>query len=146
MNDSLLSIAYVSAAENSMSAEELGSILRQSRANNVRNGLTGALLHHRGRFVQILEGPTGMVRARFALIAEDARHRSITVMSEKSIGERQFAEWTMGFRELTDSALSELDGFGPFAGSRTGLARLEHADNEAQQFLEWLGEFWLSPA
>ena len=56
--------------------------------------------------------------------------------------ERQFPEWTMGFRPLSDESVKELEGFEDFFG-RTGLSRLEHAESEAQQFLEWLGEYWL---
>jgi len=51
------SIAYVSAAAAYMTDADVAAILVQSRANNVRNDLTGALFYHRGRFIQILEGP-----------------------------------------------------------------------------------------
>jgi len=128
-----------------MSDAEVGSILEHSRANNQRNGLTGALLYHRGRFVQILEGPKEVVAARFAIIAADPRHRDVQVMRELWIGERQFAEWTMAFRSPDDESVKRLDGFEDFFGRR-GKERLLHADNEAQQFLEWLGEYWLPPA
>ena len=48
----------------------------------------------------------------------------------------------MGFRPMSDDSVRQLDGFEDILG-RTGRSRLEHADNEAQQFLEWLGEYWL---
>lgn len=140
----MLSIAYVSVAAQPMSELEVASILETSRVNNQRNGLTGALLYHRGRFVQILEGPKVDVLARFAIIAADPRHREVQVMREVWIGERQFAEWTMGFRSPEDASVRELDGFEDFFGRR-GKERIAHADNEAQQFLEWLGEYWLPP-
>jgi hypothetical protein len=95
--------------------------------------------------VQILEGEEDAVRSRFAVISADPRHRVIQVMREKSITERQFPQWTMGFRPLTDNAASQLVGFEDFFG-RSGPARIEHAENEAQQFLEWLGEYWLPPS
>jgi len=125
-----------------MSDDDIAAILTQSRANNVRLELTGALLYRHGRFIQVLEGPEDAVRARFELIAADPRHHGIFVMNEKQIAERQFPEWTMGFRPVSDAALRGLEGFDDFFDARTGLARLQHAENEAQQLLEWLSEYW----
>ena len=127
-----------------MSDDDITSILTQSRENNSRRGLTGALLYHRGRFIQVLEGPDDTVAARFDLIALDHRHRGVQKIIEKKIGARQFPEWTMGFIPLTDPAVKKLDGFNDFFEARTGRARIEHAENEAQQFLEWLREYWFA--
>ena len=141
----MLSIAYVSAATAPVADADVAAILAQSRANNERHGLTGALIYHGGRFIQILEGPDEVVTSRFAVIAADPRHRVLQTVREKQIAERQFPQWTMGFRPLADESVTQLNGFEDFFG-RTGRARLEHADNEAQQFLEWLGEYWLPKA
>ena len=141
----VLSIAYVSVAASEVTDEDIEGILVQARSNNQRDSLTGALLYHAGRFVQILEGPDQTVRDRFARISEDPRHRVIQTLREKPIAERQFAQWTMGFRATSPDAAARLVGFEDFFG-RSGRARLEHADNEAQQFLEWLGEYWLPRA
>ena len=138
----MLSIAYVSVATTPMSPDDIAALLVQSRANNERHGITGALLYHRDRFIQIVEGDDDIVRGRFDTIAGDARHRSIQKMREKAIGVRQFPQWTMGFRALSDESVTQLDGFEDFF-ARRGRERLKHADNEAQQFLEWLGEYWL---
>ena len=140
----LISIAYVSAATHPMSEEEIAGILTTSRVNNHAHGLTGALLYHGGRFVQILEGPETEVHERFALISADPRHRGVQLMRETVIVERLFPEWTMGFRTMSDAAITQLEGFEDIFGRR-GRERLAHADNEAQQFLEWLGEYWLPP-
>jgi hypothetical protein len=142
----VLSLAYVSAATQTMSDTDVAAILTQSRANNYHNELTGALLYHRGRFIQILEGPDDQVNARYAIIEKDPRHRSVQKMGERVIAERQFPGWTMGFRPLTDDSLKGLAGFEDFFDARKGRDRLKHADNEAQQFLEWLAEYWLAPA
>ena len=141
----LLSIAYVSAASEPLEDDDIAALLIQARAANRRNGLTGALIYRGGRFAQILEGPEEMVRSRFASIATDPRHRNVQVMRETRIIERQFPQWTMGFRPAGDSSITQLAGFDNFF-ERRGKARIEHADNEAQQFLEWLGEYWLPRA
>lgn len=140
----MLSIAYVSAATREMSDDDIAQILTTSRANNVLDGLTGALLYHRGRFIQVLEGPDDAVLRRLAIIDGDGRHGGVQKLSEKQVGARQFPEWTMGFQALSDSATKQLDGFNDFFGARTGRARIEHAENEAQQFLEWLREYWFA--
>jgi hypothetical protein len=138
----VLSIAYVSVATSPLSADEIAALLTQARANNERDGITGALLYHRDRFIQIVEGEDEIVRAKFDAIATDARHRNVQTMREKRIPERQFPQWTMGFREISDESVKQLDGFEDFF-ARSGRSRIEHAENEAQQFLEWLGEYWL---
>ena len=141
----MLSIAYVSAATGPVSDEQIADILQVARRNNGRDGLTGALIYHGGRFIQILEGPEERVNFWYDIIAADPRHRILQKVRERQITERQFPEWTMGFRPLSDESVAQLEGFEDFFG-RTGLARLEHAENEAQQFLEWLGEDWLPRA
>jgi hypothetical protein len=141
----VLSIAYVSSATGPVSDDDIAGILVQSRSNNERDGLTGAMVYRQSRFIQILEGPEQQVRARFAVIAADQRHRIVQTMREKTIAERQFPQWTMGFRPESDDSLQQLAGFEDFFGRR-GKERLKHADNEAQQFLEWLGEYWLPRA
>jgi hypothetical protein len=141
----ILSIAYVSAAVTPMNDGELAELLVAARANNLRLGLTGALLYRKGRFIQILEGPDEATRDRFAIIEADPRHRSVFKMNEERILARQFPGWTMGFRPLSDQTVTSLPGFEDYFDSRTGKARLERADNQAQQFLEWLGEYWFSP-
>jgi len=138
----LLSIAYVSVATAPMLDTDIAVLLTQARANNERDGLTGALLFHGGRFIQIFEGEDDIVRRRYAEIASDPRHRSVQKMREKQIGARQFPQWTMGFRAPSAASVKELDGFEDFF-ARSGKERIKHADNEAQQFLEWLGEYWL---
>jgi hypothetical protein len=142
----LISITYVSAAAEAMTDDSVAAILVKSRANNRRLGLTGALLYRGGRFIQMLEGPDEQVRARFDIIAADPRHRSVQLISEKTIVERQFPEWTMGFRPVSDVSIRGFAGFDDFFDARRGRARLEHADNEAQQLLEWLAEYWLPAA
>lgn len=141
----MLSIAYVSVATTPLSADEIAALLTQARANNKRDGITGALLYHRDRFIQIVEGEDEIVRAKFDAISTDSRHRSVQTMREKRIPERQFPQWTMGFREISDDSVKQLDGFEDFF-ARSGRSRIEHAENEAQQFLEWLGEYWLPRA
>lgn len=138
----MLSITYTSAASASVGEDGLAAILIKARANNRRDGITGALLYRGDRFVQILEGTDTVVRQRFEIIAADPRHRSINVIRELQIPERQFPQWTMGFRQSDSDAGRQLPGYEDIMGRR-GAARIAHAENEAQQYLLWLGEYWL---
>jgi len=138
------SIAYVSAAATYMTDADIAAILVRARENNIAHGLTGALMYHRGRFIQILEGPDEQLLSRFAVISADERHRAIHVISEETIAERQFPEWTMGFRPLTDDSIMSLPGYDDFFDGLTGEVRLAHPNDEAQQFLEWLRDYWFA--
>ncbi|CAN5413434.1 hypothetical protein BH09ACT1_BH09ACT1_09240 [soil metagenome] len=139
----MLSIAYVSVTSKPMAEGDIVEILTQSRANNTSLGLTGALLYHRQRFVQILEGPEDVVLTKYRTIGLDPRHRNIHELSREKIESRQFPEWTMGFRPLSQRAVKKLDGFDRVFG-QTGAVQIKRADPAAQMFLAWLGEYWFS--
>ncbi len=94
----LVRLLYASRAADSVNAEELSSILRQSKANNPGEGITGVLcfcLQER-IFLQVLEGGRSAVNRRYNRIAKDPRHTDVEVLSYEEIGERRFAAWTMG--------------------------------------------------
>ena len=139
----MISLAYVSATSSTMSEDEIVALLVQSRANNARAGVTGALLYQRGRFVQILEGDEQTVLRLYRKISRDQRHGDIHELSRQRIPARQFPQWTMGFRPLTPAAMKKLEGFDAYFG-RTGTVQIKHADASAQLFLEWLGDYWFS--
>jgi len=94
----LVRLLYASRAADSVNTEELSSILRQSKANNPGEGITGVLcfcLQER-IFLQVLEGGRSAVNRRYNRIAKDPRHTDVEVLSYEEIGERRFAAWTMG--------------------------------------------------
>jgi hypothetical protein len=74
---------------------ELGNILRASRANNVRRGVTGALLMYDGWFAQVLEGTHAQVHQLFDVIKVDPRHDAVTVYEEGEVDAPVFARWAM---------------------------------------------------
>ena len=76
---------------------ELQTILASSRANNIRAGVTGALLYNAGNFAQILEGPLSAIERTFEIIQCDARHSEVTVILLGPGAVRQFPEWSMSF-------------------------------------------------
>jgi hypothetical protein len=94
----LVRLLYASRAARAVDPEELDAILRKSRANNAKSGITGALCLCRegGLFVQVLEGSRQAVNSLYSRIVADPRHNEVTLLSYFEIRERRFAGWAMG--------------------------------------------------
>jgi hypothetical protein len=94
----LVRLMYASRAREGLDAEESAAILRQSRANNPRQGITGVLcLCPAGPiFIQALEGGREAVNALYNRIVRDPRHHDVTLLRYEDISERRFAGWSMG--------------------------------------------------
>ncbi len=83
---------------------EISAILAASRANNARDGVTGALLYSEGCFAQVLEGELGTVQQTFERIQCDMRHGDVVVLEAKNVEQRLFGEWDMALAECADPA------------------------------------------
>lgn len=94
----LVRLLYASRAVDAVSAEVLQSILRQSKAHNPSEGITGVLCfcYHERVFLQVLEGGRSAVNRRYNRIAQDPRHTDVELLSYEEIAERRFAAWSMG--------------------------------------------------
>jgi hypothetical protein len=77
--------------------KEIHRILANSRANNAKLGITGALLYNSGYFAQVLEGPLESVEQTFERIQRDMRHDEVAVLESVFVPERDFPEWSMAF-------------------------------------------------
>jgi hypothetical protein len=73
----------------------MATILGESQRNNDRDGLTGALAAHDGRFIQVIEGPASSLDRLLRRLEPDPRHRDIAILDRRSITERRFKDWTM---------------------------------------------------
>lgn len=92
----LVRLLYASRAASGLDAEELHNILKQSKANNPRTGVTGVLCFSGEIFIQVLEGGRMAVNALYNRIARDGRHTDVVLLSYEEISERRFAGWSMG--------------------------------------------------
>jgi len=72
------------------------------------------LLYRDGNFLQVLEGPEAAVKDTLRRIEQDERHKGILVMKTSPITERNFADWTMAFRDISLEALKDMEGYSPF--------------------------------
>lgn len=107
-------LVYVSSAVRLFSAAELLKILGKFRRNNQLLGITGMLLYKDGNFIQALEGTEEAVRSLFAKISRDPRHRGVMTLTEGFREERQFSDFSMGFRDLSDAEARATPGYSEF--------------------------------
>ncbi len=73
----------------------LSHILFQARANNPRDGITGALICRADIYLQLLEGPETAVLARYQSILRDDRHLEVRKLLQRPITDRMFPDWAM---------------------------------------------------
>jgi len=111
--------------------EAILNIVRTSMRNNRMVSVTGLLLIHDGVFMQALEGPAAAVAATYDRIALDPRHEAVTLLSEGLVEGREFRDWNMCARRISNADEAILDGLerdGRFDPARlnaeTGLALL----------------------
>lgn len=110
-NERLIRIVYVSFATQPFEEKDLLHLLAKCRSNNTEQGITGQLVYSEGSFMQVLEGPREVVDATFARIKKDTRHHNVTLIERSTIDERQFGEWSMGFRSLSRQQLQDIEGY-----------------------------------
>ena len=128
----LVRLLYVSRAVSPDSPETIESILSDSRAHNLGQGITGILCYGGGIFLQAIEGGRMQVNGLYSHIVGDKRHKDVVLLHYEEISERHFGGWTMGQVNLSKlntsivlkySERAELD---PYAVSgRVSLALLE---------------------
>ena len=97
-------ILYISTARDPLSDKQIDAILATSRRNNRRADVTGCLVIGGRRFLQVLEGPQEAVEQTFARISTDQRHSAIVKLNDKSIDDRSFGNWAMGFERGGEAA------------------------------------------
>jgi hypothetical protein len=131
----LYSLIYVSIASAELREQELLDLLKVSRENNVLDDITGMLLYKDGRFMQLLEGPETAVCATYARIARDLRHRDPTILLESDTEERDFIDWSMGFKALDQETARATPGFSRFLDAEFSVFEFASDPSRAHQLL-----------
>lgn len=103
----LYTIVYVSSARRGLTGPDIDAIVKGAREFNGSHGITGALLHHDGSFMQAIEGEESVVRPLYLRICKDPRHQSVITLMAEPIETREFADWAMGFENLSRAVLTE---------------------------------------
>lgn len=96
MSGGLEQLVYASVSVmGSTSVLQVSDILAQSRRNNARDDITGALALVGGRFLQIVEGPSDNLKPLIARLRTDIRHRDMLILERRPISRRDFRDWSM---------------------------------------------------
>ena len=101
MAEDLYHILYLSSARRQFEPQELVGLLAAARRNNERDKITGLLLYLDGNFIQHIEGEQDAVEACFRRIESNPLHKVVTVLSRGPLKNRQFQNWSMGFRQAS---------------------------------------------
>ena len=104
-------LVYLSSASHLYSDTEMAGILSSSRKNNAEKDITGILLYHEGSILQVLEGEKETVTQHYEKIKLDDRDSNIIMMTEGTSNERSFADWSMGYKMVSNNDWNEYEGY-----------------------------------
>src|SRR4051794_10953029 len=104
-------LVYLSSARQLYTSSDLSDILTKSRLNNTNKNITGLLLYHEGSILQILEGDEETVIDVYHKIGQDERHYNVLKLVTGTSEERNFPDWSMGFKTVTDEEWNEISGY-----------------------------------
>jgi len=107
-------LVYASSAVKPFTERELEELLKKNRQKNGMAGITGMLLYKDGKFMQCLEGRKKVVCDLLAKIQADRRHRNMVILLREERVQREFEEWTMGFKKLDSKTALEVLGYSDF--------------------------------
>ena len=133
-------LVYVSSAVKPFDNTELVEMLNKARAKNLGLGVTGMLLYKDGNFMQVLEGDKSVVRDLFETIKTDPRHHGVIAILEQEIKAPVFADWSMGFRNLSDPQILELPGYTRFMNYTLSYESFKEGSSDALEMLEFFRE------
>ncbi|MGH7143732.1 MAG: BLUF domain-containing protein [Planctomycetota bacterium] len=133
--DTLYCIVYASTATEPFTKEQLAKLLLGSRARNAKRGVTGMLLYKGGNFMHCIEGEKPVVEALFAKVSADPRHYGIIVLLREERTERQFPDYSVGFRDLNDDEPRHLEGYSEFLNSELTDSDFQKNPSKAKRLL-----------
>jgi len=110
----MIQTAYVSRASKAMTQEALLALLQQCLANNEASGVTGMLLYGNDTFVQVIEGEEDVLNTVVDKIQKDPRHSEIHFLYRKPLEQRQYTDWSMGFKRVSTQGLDSMAGSSAF--------------------------------
>ncbi|HWZ24020.1 MAG TPA: BLUF domain-containing protein [Verrucomicrobiae bacterium] len=118
-----------STSSHLLTKAELQTMLEETRETNAQVGVTGLLLYKDGTFLQVLEGDQETVMKLVSSIKEHYRHKDFQILLRGTSEHRLFTNWSVGFRDLTDSSPKRIPGFSDFLN--TPFTGVEFSDSPA---------------
>ena len=107
----MIHLICISSATSWPSETDLVELLQQLRARNQKQNITGMLIYDNAIYVQVLEGDADIVHEVYQLICKDPRNNGVVKLLEDHIEERDFPDWSMGFKRLEYNPAEALPGF-----------------------------------
>lgn len=125
-------LIYTSISTHLFSQEQINELLKESRRNNSKKGITGLLIYNKGSFLQILEGEESSVLDLFEKIKRDKRHKQISVMTSFVNDHRVFEKFPMGYAEVDQNDFKDIYAMKGFFSSDNWMFE---ADNVQIRYL-----------
>ena len=97
----LVSMTYVSRANQEISTKEIGEILQQAQHNNAANAITGLLVFKDNIFLQTIEGSRVQINHLLCLLIADQRHYDLQVLDTRELEHREWSRWSMNYVPVT---------------------------------------------
>lgn len=139
----MIQISYISSAREPMTTEQLLALLQQCLNNNADHGVTGMLLYANATFLQVLEGEEKIVDELYDKIQKDPRHAQMQRLHRKPIEQRQYSDWTMGFKRVSDTELRHIEGLRDFTTNDFNAEYLSQNDSVVQSLIEhYRAPYW----
>jgi len=107
----LIHLIYISSATSWPYENDLKELLEQSRVRNLRQNITGMLVYDNATYMQVLEGSEKDVHDIYNSILKDPRNNGQFKLVDEEISQRDFPNWSMGFKSLESCSPEELPGF-----------------------------------
>lgn len=110
----LYHLMYVSKETKKLSNDEVIEFLKAIRKNNIEYNITGMLLYDDGIFFQVIEGSKEHIENLFQSLLRDSRHHGVVQIIFEAIYERKFADWSMGYAQMSKEELSSIEAMNDF--------------------------------
>ena len=88
--------------------DEQSEILVECREKNPNNNVTGVLVSHEEKFLQVLEGPASYIHTLIGKIEQDPRHTEFHLIGISPISHRNFSDWSMAALSLDPMRFTQL--------------------------------------
>lgn len=134
----MIELIYISKAIKRFDKNELIEMLKTFSHNNHKVNISGLFLYDGyGTFIQVLEGDPNHVQTLYDKISQDPRHTRVNLLGKTEIKQRNFSEWSMGFKHLQEEPLQKLVGFSEFMQQEETFNYLDKQPHFALEMLDY---------
>ena len=91
-----------------ISEDQQSQLLAECREKNPKNDVTGVLVSHEEKFLQVLEGPASNIRTLIGKIEKDSRHTEFHLIGISPISHRNLSDWSMAALSLDPMRFTQL--------------------------------------